>query len=76
VAADVGAQIASGDERIFGAMLEATSMPAVRIWCPARRSNTGVSITDACIGWDATLGVLDKLAEAVRARRVRRSDAS
>ncbi|RYY96305.1 MAG: hypothetical protein EOO24_21410 [Comamonadaceae bacterium] len=29
----------------------------------------GVSITDACIGWQATEGVLEELAAAVRARR-------
>jgi 3-deoxy-7-phosphoheptulonate synthase len=34
----------------------------------------GVSITDGCIGWDATVGVLMELAEAVRARRLKLSD--
>ena len=29
----------------------------------------GISITDACIGWDTTVDVLDQLAAAVRARR-------
>lgn len=29
----------------------------------------GVSITDACIGWDATTSVLETLAIAVRKRR-------
>jgi len=32
----------------------------------------GQSITDGCIGWDISLAVLESLAEAVRARRVRR----
>jgi len=76
VAADVGAQIASGDERIFGAMLESHINAGRQDLVPGAPLEYGVSITDACIGWDATLGVLDKLAEAVRARRVRRSDAS
>jgi len=31
----------------------------------------GVSITDACIGWDDTVPVLQSLAEGVRARRAR-----
>jgi 3-deoxy-7-phosphoheptulonate synthase len=31
----------------------------------------GQSITDGCIGWDATVEVLDRLAKAVRARRER-----
>jgi 3-deoxy-7-phosphoheptulonate synthase len=29
----------------------------------------GQSITDACLGWEGTLEVLDGLAKAVRARR-------
>jgi 3-deoxy-7-phosphoheptulonate synthase len=29
----------------------------------------GQSITDACLGWDDTVPVLDELAAAVRARR-------
>ena len=36
----------------------------------------GQSITDACIGWDATVPVLHELAEGVRARRARRVSAS
>jgi 3-deoxy-7-phosphoheptulonate synthase len=34
----------------------------------------GVSITDACIGWDDTRSTLAALAEAVRARRLKRAD--
>ena len=33
----------------------------------------GKSITDACIGWEDSVTVLDTLAEAVRARRVKRA---
>jgi 3-deoxy-7-phosphoheptulonate synthase len=29
----------------------------------------GTSITDACISWDNTVGLLDGLAQAVKARR-------
>ena len=29
----------------------------------------GQSITDACMGWDETVGLLDELADAVRKRR-------
>ena len=38
---------------------------------PGQPLEYGVSITDACIGWDATVELLHELAEAVRARRVR-----
>ena len=32
---------------------------------------SGISITDACIGWDATEALLRELAQAVRQRRLR-----
>ena len=41
---------------------------------PGMPLKRGVSITDACIGWEDSLAVLDILAEAVRQRRVRRAD--
>ncbi len=31
----------------------------------------GKSITDACIGWEETVTVLETLAEAVRTRRIK-----
>lgn len=36
----------------------------------------GVSITDACIDWDTTVGVLEDLAAAVRERREKKSSAT
>jgi 3-deoxy-7-phosphoheptulonate synthase len=36
----------------------------------------GVSITDACIGWDSTVEVLGLLADAVRERRVKLADSA
>jgi 3-deoxy-7-phosphoheptulonate synthase len=41
---------------------------------PGQPLKYGVSITDACIGWDATVEALAGLAEAVRARRVKQAD--
>jgi 3-deoxy-7-phosphoheptulonate synthase len=37
---------------------------------PEKPLTYGQSITDACLGWDDSVAVLDKLAAAVRARRV------
>jgi 3-deoxy-7-phosphoheptulonate synthase len=37
---------------------------------PGRKLEYGVSITDACLGWDDTVRLLDTLADAVRKRRV------
>jgi 3-deoxy-7-phosphoheptulonate synthase len=36
---------------------------------PGAALDHGVSITDACLGWDDTLTVLDQLATAVKKRR-------
>ncbi len=74
VARDVGAQIAAGEDRIFGVMIESHLNPGRQDLVPGHALQYGVSITDACIGWEATLDVLHSLAEAVRARRVKQSD--
>jgi len=36
---------------------------------PGKPLTYGQSITDGCIGWEDSVGVLDTLAQAVRARR-------
>ncbi|HSN19190.1 MAG TPA: 3-deoxy-7-phosphoheptulonate synthase [Usitatibacter sp.] len=70
VAADVARQVASGDERIFGVMVESHLHPGRQDLVPGKPLAYGVSITDPCIGWDDTAKVLEGLAEAVRARRL------
>ena len=74
VARDVGAQIVAGEDRIFGVMIESHLNPGRQDLVAGQALQYGVSITDACIGWEATLDVLHSLAEAVRARRVKQSD--
>jgi 3-deoxy-7-phosphoheptulonate synthase len=74
VAADVSAQIAAGDERIVGIMLESHLNPGRQDLVPGRPLAYGVSITDACIGWEDTGKVLEMLAQAVRQRRLARSE--
>ena len=70
VGADVAGQIARGDRRIMGVMIESHLTPGRQDLQPGKPLNYGQSITDACIGWDATEPLLRQLAEAVRARRV------
>jgi 3-deoxy-7-phosphoheptulonate synthase len=70
VAHDIAAQIAGGDDRIIGAMVESHLNPGRQDLIPGQGLAYGVSITDACIGWDATVGLLRELADAVRQRRV------
>ena len=74
VASDIAAQIAAGDDRIFGVMIESHLNPGRQDLVPGQALQYGVSITDGCIGWDATGETLHALAEAVRARRVKHSD--
>jgi 3-deoxy-7-phosphoheptulonate synthase len=69
VAADVGKQVADGNEAIVGVMLESFLVAGRQQLDSGRPLTYGQSITDACIGWDTTVGVLDELARAVRARR-------
>ena len=71
VLADVGAQIAAGDRRIMGVMIESNIVAGRQDLVPGKPLVYGQSITDGCIGWETTLEVLEKLAEAVGARRQR-----
>jgi 3-deoxy-7-phosphoheptulonate synthase len=76
VGRDVIAQIAGGDTRIFGCMIESHLKEGRQELLPGTPLEYGVSITDACIAWDATEPLLRALAEAVRQRRLRRASAS
>ena len=70
VARDVGAQIAGGDARIMGVMVESHLKEGRQDLKPGQPLEYGQSITDACIGWEDSLAVLDILAESVRKRRL------
>jgi 3-deoxy-7-phosphoheptulonate synthase len=76
VARDVGAQVAAGDARIIGVMIESHINEGRQDLVPGQALQYGVSITDACIGWDATQAVLRGLADAVSKRRVVQSEAA
>ncbi|MBL8334415.1 MAG: 3-deoxy-7-phosphoheptulonate synthase, partial [Rubrivivax sp.] len=71
VAADVGAQIAAGERRITGVMVESHLHEGRQDLQPGQPLQSGVSITDACLGWHDTEPLLRGLAGAVRARRAR-----
>jgi 3-deoxy-7-phosphoheptulonate synthase len=62
VAQDVAHQVANGDERIFGVMVESHLKPGRQDLVPGKPLAYGVSITDGCIGWDESRGVLEALA--------------
>ena len=69
VAADVAAQIEAGERRITGVMVESHLHEGRQDLKPGQPLQSGVSITDACIGWHDTEPLLRGLAQAVRARR-------
>jgi 3-deoxy-7-phosphoheptulonate synthase len=69
VCRDVAAQIAGGDRRIIGVMLESNLIAGAQEHVPGRQLVYGQSITDACIGWEETHALLGELAQAVRAGR-------
>jgi 3-deoxy-7-phosphoheptulonate synthase len=69
VAEDVAAQIASGERRITGVMIESHLEEGRQDLVAGVPLKRGVSITDACIGFAQTVPVLQGLARAVAARR-------
>ena len=71
VAADVAAQIAAGDTRITGIMIESHLFEGRQDIQPGHPLMRGVSVTDACIGWDDSVALLQGLAQAVKARRAK-----
>jgi 3-deoxy-7-phosphoheptulonate synthase len=71
VCRNVMEQIAAGEDRIFGVMLESHLNAGSQRLIPGRKLVYGQSITDPCIGWDETRVLLQGLADAVRARRAK-----
>lgn len=73
VAQDVAAQIANGSNNIFGVMVESHLKEGAQKFSPGKDNPQelayGQSITDACIGWEDSVTMLETLAQAVRARR-------
>ncbi len=69
VAQDVAGQLASGDARIFGLMVESHLYEGRQDLQAGCALDYGKSITDACLGWEDSVKLLDTLAEGVRARR-------
>jgi 3-deoxy-7-phosphoheptulonate synthase len=70
VGADVAGQLAAGERRIAGVMIESHINPGRQDLLPGKPLEYGVSITDACLGWKDTVNLLETLAEGVRKRRI------
>jgi len=74
VARDVAEQIKAGSKRVFGLMVESHLTAGAQKFSPGKDDPAklvyGQSITDACLGWDASLELMAVLDQAVRARRL------
>jgi 3-deoxy-7-phosphoheptulonate synthase len=68
---DIAQQLAAGDSRIIGAMLESNIVGGRQELVEGKPLTYGQSITDGCIDWPTTIVALETLAEGVRARRKR-----
>lgn len=70
VGREVAGQIIRGDARIIGVMIESNLKAGRQDLVPGKELAYGQSITDACIGWEESVPLLEELAAAVKARRV------
>ncbi|MCU0762613.1 MAG: 3-deoxy-7-phosphoheptulonate synthase [Hydrogenophaga sp.] len=75
VARDIAGQIASGSQHVFGLMVESHIEAGAQKFTPGKDKlealRYGQSITDACLGWDDSVQLLDVLSQAVQAARAR-----
>ncbi|MDC6166011.1 3-deoxy-7-phosphoheptulonate synthase [Paucibacter sp. XJ19-41] len=73
VARDIAAQMGAGSQQIFGVMVESHLHDGAQKFSPGKddpsKLEYGKSITDACLGWDDSLEVLEVLSVAVKASR-------
>ena len=72
VADDIAAQIIRGEDRILGVMIESHLQAGRQDLVPGRPLVYGQSVTDGCISWETSVGVLERLSNAVKQRRVRK----
>jgi 3-deoxy-7-phosphoheptulonate synthase len=71
VIGDIASQVTAGERRIFGVMIESHLVAGNQPMKPGEALTYGQSVTDACLGWDATLPLFERLAGAVRERRAK-----
>jgi 3-deoxy-7-phosphoheptulonate synthase len=70
VCADIAAQVAAGETRIVGVMIESHLVGGRQDLVPGKELTYGQSVTDGCIDWESSVKVLEGLADAVRRRRL------
>jgi 3-deoxy-7-phosphoheptulonate synthase len=70
VADDIAKTLSSGQSPIFGVMLESNLIAGNQSVVEGQPLTYGQSITDDCIGWDATVSVFERLSQAVQQSRL------
>ncbi|MFZ6770659.1 3-deoxy-7-phosphoheptulonate synthase AroG [Undibacterium sp. Di26W] len=71
VCADIAKQIAEGDTRIVGVMIESHLVAGRQDLVQGKELVYGQSVTDGCIDWDSSIQVLEGLADAVKQKRLK-----
>ncbi|MDX6264620.1 MAG: 3-deoxy-7-phosphoheptulonate synthase [Kribbellaceae bacterium] len=69
VAAEIGEQVANGNQAVVGVMLESFLVEGRQDLDPTKPLVHGQSITDACMSWETTETVLEGLRDAAIKRR-------
>ena len=69
VCRDIIRQLPDGRARIMGVMLESNLQAGKQSWKEGVKLQYGVSLTDACIGWDQTEELLNEMAAALKGKR-------
>ena len=63
---EVLGQFRGGQNALMGLLIESNLRPGRQSWGEGAALEYGVSITDACIGWEETETLLGEIAETVR----------
>ena len=66
---NVAGQLSAGENKIFGVMIESHLEEGNQKVIKGKKLVYGKSITDACLGWEDTEGVIKTIAKAVKTRR-------
>lgn len=74
VGRSIAGQVAAGNRKIIGVMIESHLHEGKQAVASIDKLAYGVSVTDACIGWQDTEIMLESLAESVSQRRQRHVD--
>ncbi len=66
VAREVLRQYVAGQNEIMGMLIESNIAPGKQKWSGTETLSYGMSITDACIGWEETESLIEEIAAGVR----------